>query len=283
MIALVPGALGSHNDLVHFTDWLNSLSPCIRFTVKHSDKQLEVLDTLLCIINNRIESKVYSKPTDGHMYLLPQSSHYTSMHLHISFGVAHRIRRICSREDWFEEQLLEYKQYFKLRNKKSCVIHKGFDKARSIPRCNFALILNYLPNFNGLPSLIRDHLKILFESPCMRKVFRQDKTCIRTGFHKTKNLKDMLVKSSVQTVTTPQIDNQVVSNAITRFVMLIKTFYFPTDVLLVLLQVKVIKLDNTCLVGLILSSIALFVKNVIDSMSVQPLILDAVRPTIRAT
>ena len=41
----------------------------------------------------------------------------------------------------------------------------------------------------------------------MRKVFSQDKTCIRTGFRRTKNLKDMLVKSSVQPVTTPQIDN----------------------------------------------------------------------------
>ena len=57
----------------------------------------------------------------------------------------------------------------------------------------------------------------------------------------------------------------------------------PIDVLLVLLQVKVTKLDNTCLVGLILSSIALFVKNVIDSVSVQPSILDTGCPNIRAT
>ena len=153
---------------------MNSRSPSIKFTVKHSDKQLEVLDTLLCIINGRIESKVYSKPTDGHMYLLPQSSHYRSMHLHISFGIALRIRLICSREDWSEEQLLEYKQYFKHRNYKNYVIHKGFDEAWSQalkPKtvsdqtvCNFALILDYHLNFNGLPLLIRDHLKILFES-----------------------------------------------------------------------------------------------------------------------
>ena len=58
----------SHDDLVRFTDWLTSVSPSIKFTVKHSDQQLQVSDTLLCIINGRIESKVYSKPTDGHMY-----------------------------------------------------------------------------------------------------------------------------------------------------------------------------------------------------------------------
>ena len=154
---------------------------------------------------------------------LPQSSHYRSMCLHIPFGIAIRIRRICSREDLFEEQLLEYKQHFKHRNYKNCVVQKGFDKAGNIPKSqalrpktaadqtvrNFALILDYHPNFNGLPLLLRDHLKILFESPRMRKVFSQDKTCIRTGFRRTKNLKDMFVKSSVQPepVTTPQIDN----------------------------------------------------------------------------
>ena len=50
---------GSHDDLARFTDWFNSLSPGIKFTVKYSDKQMEVLDTLLCIINGRTESKVY--------------------------------------------------------------------------------------------------------------------------------------------------------------------------------------------------------------------------------
>ena len=177
------------------------------------------------------------------------------------------------------------------------MIQKGFDKARNIPRSqalrrktasdqsvrNFALILDYYPNFNGLPLLIRDHLKILFESPRMRKAFSQDNTYIRTGFRRTKNLKDMLVKSSVQPVTTPLMIIQAVSNAVARFVMPVKTSYFPIDVLLVLLQVKVTKLDNTCLVALILSSIVLFVKNVIDSVLVQPLILDAGCPTIRTT
>ena len=75
MIALVPGLEAM------MTLLLNSLSPGIKFTVKHSDQQLEVSDTLLCIINSRIESKKYSKPIDGHMYLLPQSSRYRSMYL----------------------------------------------------------------------------------------------------------------------------------------------------------------------------------------------------------
>ena len=98
--------------LLKFTEWLNSLSNSIKFTVKYSEVQLEVLDTLLFIVNRHIESKVYFKSTDGHMYLLPQSSHHQSFHRNIPFGVALRLRRICSRDDWFDEQLKEFKHLF---------------------------------------------------------------------------------------------------------------------------------------------------------------------------
>ena len=87
--------------LLNFTEWLNSLSNSIELTVKYSKVYLEVLDNLLFIINSRKESNVYFKPTDGHIYLLPQSSHYQSLYRNIPYGVVLRIRRICSRDDWF--------------------------------------------------------------------------------------------------------------------------------------------------------------------------------------
>ena len=97
--------------MLEFTEWLNSISDNIKFTVKYTEVQLEVLDILLFIINGRIESKVYFKPTDGHMYLLPQSSHHPSLYRNIPFGVALHLRRICRRDDWFDEQLEEYHQF----------------------------------------------------------------------------------------------------------------------------------------------------------------------------
>ena len=98
--------------LLKFTEWLNSLSNSIKFTVKCSEVQLEVLNTLLFIVNRCIESKVYFKPTDGHMSLLPQSSHHQSLYRNIPFGVALQLRRICSRDDWFDVQLKEFKHFF---------------------------------------------------------------------------------------------------------------------------------------------------------------------------
>ena len=125
--------------LLEFTKWLNSLTDSIKLTVKYSEVQLEVLDTLLFIINGRIESRIYFKPTGGHMYLLPQSSHHPSLYRNIPFGVALRLRRICSRDDWFEEQLNEYHQFLKRRKCKDSVIIKGFDHARNTPRPNALL------------------------------------------------------------------------------------------------------------------------------------------------
>ena len=75
-------------------------------------------------------------------------------------------------------------------------MQKGFDKGKNIPRLqalkpktasdqtvrNFDLILDYYPNFSGLPLSIRDHLKILFESSHMKKVFSQDRSALEQAF-----------------------------------------------------------------------------------------------------
>ena len=170
--------------LLKFTEWLNSLSNSIKFTVNYSEVCLEVLDTLLFIINGRIESKVYFKPTDGHMYLLPQSSHYRSLYRNIPYSVALRLRRICSRDDWLHKQLQEFKQFFKRRCYSNKIINNGFDRAINttwsdalLPKSratddlkNLILIMDYHPNFRDIPKLIKDHLSILYESPRMKKV-----------------------------------------------------------------------------------------------------------------
>ena len=110
--------------LLNCTEWLNSLSNSIKFTVKYSEVHLEVLDISLFIINGRIQFKVYFKSTDGHMYLLPQSSYYQSMYLNIPYGVALRLRRICSLDDWCYEQLQDFKQFFIRRRYSSKIIDK---------------------------------------------------------------------------------------------------------------------------------------------------------------
>ena len=119
------------------------------------------------------------------------------------------LRRICSHDDWLEEQLQEFKHFFQHRRYNNNNINKGFKRANNITRSdallpkpstndslqNLVLVMDYHPNFRDIPKLIRDHLSILYMTLRMKKVFSNDKTRIRTGFRRTKNLKDLLVPS----------------------------------------------------------------------------------------
>ena len=57
--------------------------------------------------------------------------------------------------------------------------------------------MDYHPNLKDLPNLMKSYLSTLYESPRIRKLFSNDKVQIRTGFRRTKNLKDLLVLSSL--------------------------------------------------------------------------------------
>jgi hypothetical protein len=50
----------------------------------------------ISIVNNRMETTVYSKPTDAHLYLNANSSHPKSQILGIAKGVALRLRQVKS-------------------------------------------------------------------------------------------------------------------------------------------------------------------------------------------
>ena len=99
------------------------------------------------------------------MYLLPQSSHYQSLCRNIPYGVALRLRRICGRDDWFHEQLQEFKQFFKRRRYSNKIINNGFDRTINTTRSdavlpksratddlkNLVLVMDYRLNFRDIP------------------------------------------------------------------------------------------------------------------------------------
>ena len=71
---------GEH-DLNEYRDFLNNTSTRLgmktklSFTVKYSERKLDFLDTTIYLEGSKLEFDVYSKPTDSHFYLLPDSCH----------------------------------------------------------------------------------------------------------------------------------------------------------------------------------------------------------------
>ena len=132
---------GSLEELrVFFTSYLSSIYPSIRFTVRFDCHNIEFLDVLVVKQNGRLETTVYSKETDGHMYLLPFSLHFHSVSDNIPYGVALRLKRISSTEEEFGKKSLEYKNHLLAGGYKRNKVEKQFQKA------NFSLGKLYSPN-----------------------------------------------------------------------------------------------------------------------------------------
>ena len=69
------------------------------------------LDLKICIKNSRLETTVYSKPTDSHLYLEGSSCHKKSSKNGIIKGVDLLLCRICSPKEYFKLNSSEYMAY----------------------------------------------------------------------------------------------------------------------------------------------------------------------------
>ena len=159
--------------LLEFTDYINSIYPTIKFELVYSDSFLHVLDLTLHLKDGLIITDIYSKPTDSHLYLPFSSSHPSHCKRAIPYGVALRIKRNCSTDDFLQTRCEEYKGYLKSQNYPTDLVDKQFDKALKIPRSEllskkvkankkvFPLVLDYNPILPDIQNIIRRHFHLL--------------------------------------------------------------------------------------------------------------------------
>ena len=188
-----------------FTQYINSLYPTIKFEVVSSENCLHVLDLTLHLVDGFIRTDVYSKPTDSHLYLPPSSAHPKHVFKAIPFGVATRIRRNCSDDNFFANRLVEYKGYLLNQGYSAKLVNDQFSRALAIPRKDllrpkekpskklFPFVVTYNPNLPSIGGIIRKHLHLLESNPKLREFF--PKNSIIPSFRRTKNLKEILAPS----------------------------------------------------------------------------------------
>ena len=91
----------SLEDLDAFTTYLNGIRPTIKFTCNQLFQSIPFLEVNVSIMNGKIFTDLYTKPTDKHQYLLHSSCHPTHTKRAIPFSLALRLRRICSTDETF--------------------------------------------------------------------------------------------------------------------------------------------------------------------------------------
>ena len=163
------------------------------------------LNLKISIVGNQLFTTVYSKPTDGHLYLQNSSCHNRRSILGIQKGVALRLIRICSSDDEYDRQSVVYKKYLLDRGHEAGKVTEAFDAVRAKPRnvartkvirenqkkVVFATKYNPLgPNIN---KILTDCIPILQNSAVLKDLFPPGKIMI--AHKREKNLKELLLRS----------------------------------------------------------------------------------------
>jgi len=149
-----------------------------------------------------LSRQIYAKPTDSHLYFPFSSSHPAHCKRAIPYGVALRVRRNCSTDDFLNKRCAEYKGYLKFQGYNAVLVNKQFDKALSIERSEllkkkvkpvkrvFSLVLEYNPILPDIQRVIKKYAHLLRSSPELLEIFPPKS--IFPAYRQTKNLKDIL-------------------------------------------------------------------------------------------
>ena len=162
-------------------------------------------DLTLHLQGGFIITDIYAKPTDSHLYLPFSSSHPAHCKRAIPYGVALRVRRNCSTDEFFNQRCDEYKGYLKFQGYHADLVDKQFDRAINIERSEllkkkvkpdkkvFPLVLDYNPILPDIQRVIQRHVHLLRSSPELLEIFPSKS--IFPAYRRTKNLKDILAPS----------------------------------------------------------------------------------------
>jgi uncharacterized protein YggL (DUF469 family) len=83
----------------------NSIHPNLKLELRTSRSSIEFVDVFTTITTERtISTKLFSKETDKHLYLHATSSHPSHVKRAIPYGLAVRIKRICSKEEDYNKE-----------------------------------------------------------------------------------------------------------------------------------------------------------------------------------
>ena len=136
-----------------FITYLNNLHPTIKFTSSFSYNEIPFLDAKVMLLNGRLETDLYVKPTDKHQYLLKSSCHPSHTKQSIPFSMALRLRRICSTDEFFNTRSDALTSHLLKRGYKYRFIKDEIDKVRQIPRSR-ALETSTKKESNRIPFVV---------------------------------------------------------------------------------------------------------------------------------
>ena len=166
--------------LKYFLDNLNRYHPNINFTHEPNKECIKFLDLTVSLLDNKMSTDLYIKPTDRHQYLHYSSSHPDHTKKSIVYSQTLRLNRICSVEADFVRDKKEMKSWFLKRGYpenitngeiKKVKFKKQVFSSRGVVTKGVPLVITYHPLLKSLGTILYKHLYLLLIDKEVKKVF----------------------------------------------------------------------------------------------------------------
>ena len=201
----------SLKDLINY---LNGAHRTIKFTSKWSYQEVEFLDVKVVNESGKLETDVYIKPTDSHQYLHRVSCHPNSCKKGIPYAQALRLRRICSKETFFESRARDLCSFLEERGYEKNVIQQQVDRARQTPRdealrdkprkenTRIPFTVTYHPGLPNIGGMLRNLHPVLHSSQRCRDAIKE---VPMVAFRRPKCLSDFLVRAKFRSAAKEEV------------------------------------------------------------------------------
>ena len=201
---------GTELELEEFLNYINEAHDTIKFTWDWSRERINYLDVQVINNNGRIETDLYIKPTDKHQYLYHTSCHPRMCKESIPYAQALRLRRICSRLDWFNHRAADLCRFLVARGYKKAFVLKQIRRARLKTReetlaphprnatNRVPMVVTYHPSLPNIGSILRELQPLLH---CSEKCRKAIKDVPFMAFRRPKSLGDYLVHAKLRPST----------------------------------------------------------------------------------
>ncbi len=203
-----------HDSLIEFMETLNSFhstigSGRIKFTHTVSPTSISFLDVQVNLINHKLETDLFSKPTDTHQYLHFNSFHPRHIINSLPYSLALRIVRICSSSLKRRKHLDQLRLHLVARKYPLTLINRCIRKALTHSRNELLSTSNPPPPNSKIPFItpffggakqpiknaVYEHLPLLRRSSTMNSILDTNRPTL--AFQRCQNLKDILVKADL--------------------------------------------------------------------------------------
>ena len=180
----------------------------IKFTVHQSSSEVNFLDVCIRLMEGKLTTTVYSKPTHSHLYLNTKSNHPSHVVKNIPKSQFMRLRRICSESGDFLIQSEKYMKYFINRGYEEGKLKSTIrevsqmkreelldDQRKKKDQNRVIFACNWHPSLSQLPQVLRKHFYILQNDARLKQIFKEVPL---VAFRRAKTVRNTVVRSDIR-------------------------------------------------------------------------------------